>query len=167
MKTTMRLSLITAAALLTACGGGGGGGGGDSAPAAADTSATASAATTETSAPEPAEAQQGDVTTAELLVERGYTLAQEFPLQVAVDPSEAQASYLSICTEFDADATTYGINYDSCLLRTAVDGPAAFELLVPNAVSELIAVRWPYDTSAEPVFTLWQRSVAGDSFNVN
>ncbi len=83
-----------------------------------------------------------------------------------VSPSDQAASYLSVCSEFDPNQTGYAINYDNCLIRTAIEGPANFSVQVPNAVNSLIAVRWYYEAGSEPVYSFWTRERDGDIFSI-
>ncbi len=169
MNTKQLFPLIMSVALLTACGGGGGGGGGGGEEPASETAQNSPAETVAapaTAPPSPPVVQQGEVTTAELLVERDYTLKQESTLALEVSPSDQAASYLSVCSEFDPNQTGYAINYGNCLIRTAIEGPANFSVQVPNAVNSLIAVRWYYEAGSEPVYSFWTRERDGDIFSI-
>jgi hypothetical protein len=166
MKVVHSTSILMTTSVLVACGGGGGGGGDSADTANAAGGNSAQQTVTETPVVAEPVIQQGDVTTAELLVDRAYTLKQEFPLAIDVTPTDQAVSYLSICSEFDLDQPEYAINYDSCLIRTAVDGPASYTLQVPNAVETLVAVRWQYEAGTEPVYSFWDREQDGDAFSV-
>jgi hypothetical protein len=164
MKLVHITLILMTASVLVACGGGGGGESVDTANAVG--LGAAQLIVTETPAVSEPVIQQGNVTTAELFVDRAYTLKQERPLAIEVSPTDQAVSYLSICSEFDLDQPGYAINYDSCLIRSAVDGPASFTLQVPNAVEALVAVRWHYEAGTEPVYSFWDREQGGDMFSV-
>lgn len=164
MKLVHITSILITASVLVACGGGGGGESGDTGNAVG--LGTGLLTVTETPAVSEPLIQQGDVITAELLVDRAYTLKQERPLAIEVTPTDQALSYLSICSEFDLDQPGYAINYDSCLIRSAVDGPASYTLQVPNGVAALVAVRWHYEAGTEPVYSFWDREQGGDMFSV-
>jgi len=159
-------ALLVTASFLVACGGGGGGGTEAAGAPSTENTNTETAAVTETPQVTAPLVQQGEVSTAELLVDREYTLNQEFPLALDVNPADRAQSYLSVCSDFDRNKADYAINYNSCLIRTAIDGPAGFNLQVPNAVGELIAVRWHYEGGSEPVYSFWTREQDGDTFSV-
>lgn len=165
MKLVHITSILVAASVLVACGGGGGGG----EVAVSVNSAgvdTDQVTFTDTAVVSESAVQQGDVATAELLVDRAYTLKQELPLAIQVKPSDQLVSYLSICSEFDLAQPGYAIDYDSCLIRAAVDGPASYKLQVPNAVQTLVAVRWHYEAESDPVYSFWDREQDGADFSV-
>ena len=133
---------VLLAALVAGCGGGGGG-------SPAPDVATPAPAPTPTP---PAEAPP--VGAAAIEVPAGFDFATSKPLSVTVSLSVAAKAYLTIC-----ESSAAGVDYEHCLLRTALDGGRYHgELLLPNHIDSLTATVWTFDPAAIAQTAVWQRS---------
>ncbi len=150
MKTHFsRLILIMSSLLIGACGGGGGG---EEAPApVAVTPPITPPVTPPVTPPTPPPTSLDD-----LVVDADNSMQASFNLQVSVSLANAQRSYLSLCDNYQATASGYKVNYESCLLRTPISsGKLEQTIDVPNHNHKLIGVIWHYD-GQQPIYQLWQ-----------
>ena len=73
-------------------------------------------------------------------------------------------SFLSICPESADGIDVNNLNYDSCIIRAALDdNPTAFKLMLPNHIDKLVAIVWFYQDGKQPLVAEWQRSTAAGS----
>jgi|GEM_PF-793374 len=174
MKYTTFLFVLIAYSSLIACGGGGSSasGGGDVAvvnptPVPTTTPTTTVPVVVEpepTLAPTPepvfVEPNPDAVydSTAELIVPSVFTFEQEYPLSVEVSIAANRKAYISICSDFNREGDGVTVNYDSCLLRTSIEGDFNGELTVPNDKSTLVMAIWYLDEPESPRFEEWQKS---------
>lgn len=170
MKAKQHYLLTAMTIALIGCGGGGGGG--------SDSPATESSTAEAISAPEAmlqetidetaplVVSAQGDVATADLRVDRDFTLAQQSSLDIVVEQPGSDPSYLSVCTDFSESSSGYSVNYDSCVLRTAITDASTFSIAVPNDINAVLAVRWFYSDTQAPSFSLWERQTANTTLLV-
>lgn len=146
---------LIAAVLLTALASGCGGGGGSGGESPAQ---DADAAVPTPAAPPPAETPP--VGAAAIEVPEGFDFATSKPLPVNVALNVSAKAYLTIC---ESDAA--GVDYERCLLRTALDGGRYDgELLLPNHIDSLTATVWTFDPAAIAHAAAWQRP--GDDLGV-
>jgi len=158
----MKLSNITLifmmSLLMVACGGGGGG----------STSAPTPAAVIE----EPTEPEVEEPTvivvaepeldpnaiydaTAELIVSKSFLLEQEYELAVSYQNVDNRSAYVSVCTEFTEGQNGIKVNYNSCMLRTSINGDYSGTLTVANDQNRLIMAIWYLDDTKNPRYEIW------------
>ncbi len=137
---------LIGAVLLTALVAGCGGSGGES-PAPDDA--------TPVPVPTPTPpAETPPVGAAAIEVPAGFDFATSKPLSVTVSLSGAAKAYLTIC-----ESGAAGVDYEHCLLRTALDGGRYDgELLLPNHIDSLTGTVWTFDPAAIARTVVWQRS---------
>ncbi|WP_139326841.1 hypothetical protein [Shewanella sp. UCD-KL21] len=174
-KTATSLAMALSLSFLTACGGGGGD---DSSPPpvtpAVTTPATSTADTTtdttpETTTPETPERPTEPEPEAapatsidDLVVDAYFDLQAAFTLSINVQLASSQRGYFSLCDDYQQNGTQVSVNFESCLLRGALDeGALSEELLVANHQRALMAVVWFYDGS-EPIYQQWSHSLTNE-----
>ncbi|WP_285164013.1 hypothetical protein [Shewanella goraebulensis] len=160
------IAIVLMLTQLTACGGGGGD---DSSPepAAATpavTTPTTPATPTTPTTPEtptdpdpetPEEPAPTPTSIDDLVVDADFDLQAAFTLGVDVALESTQRGYFSLCDQYEQNGAQVTVNFESCLLRGALDeGNLNDELLVANHQQNLIAVVWFYDGS-DPVYQMW------------
>ena len=161
---TMKLSTITLifmmSLLMVACGGGGGG----------STSAPTPAAVIE----EPAQPEVEEPvvivvvepelepdpnaiydTTAELVAAKSFLLEQEYELTVSYHNVDNRSAYVSVCTEFTEGPNGIKVNYNSCMLRTSINGAYSGTLTVANDQNRLVMAIWYLDDTKNPRYEIW------------
>jgi hypothetical protein len=163
---------LSTLALLTACGGGGGDDDSSKAsvtpPTTITTPITTPPATTIPTTP--IVIPVVDPTSLDdLVVDPDYDLQAAFTLLVQVDLATSQRGYFSLCDDYQQQNQIITVNYESCLLRGALNnGQLNEQLLVANHQRNLMAVVWFYDGSA-PQYQQWQYSSdsAGQQLAIN
>lgn len=146
---------------LSACGGGGGGD--EGAPAAQVTPPATTPPTTTPTAPAPTpptppvvEPVPDPTSLDDLVVDPDFDLQAAFTLSINVDIASGKRGYFSLCDKFEQQGQTISVNYESCLLRGALDnGQLTESLLVANHQRDLMAVVWFYDGN-QPHYVHWQ-----------
>ncbi|WP_434930587.1 hypothetical protein ACRWQM_15830 [Shewanella sp. HL-SH5] len=161
-KPLFGLLTLTLLLQLTACGGGGGS---DSAPAVqvtppATTPPTTTPPTTVTPpippTPPVVEPVPDPTSLDDLIVDPDFDLQAAFTLSINVDIASGKRGYFSLCDKFEQQGQTISVNYESCLLRGALDnGQLSESLLVANHQRDLMAVVWFYDGN-QPQYLHWQ-----------
>ena len=143
------IGAVVVTAFVAGCGGGGG-------ESSAPDSAAPAPAPTPTPTPTPAPpVGTTPVGAAAIEVPEGFDFATSKLLPVTVTRSAAAPSkaYLAIC---QSDAA--GVDYDRCLLRTALDGGRYDgELLLPNHIDSLAATVWAFDPAEVVHAAVWER----------
>ena len=67
--------------------------------------------------------------------------------------------YLNVCSNFADDNGTVRLSYDSCLLRTSLEGQLSeFEVVISSNQQELVAQIWSLQDDALPANHRWSRS---------
>jgi hypothetical protein len=166
-------SSILLSTLLTACGGGGGSESNtQQAPAGVSqpdntppTPVQNQPEVTELSLVEVNPVEAGEViespaqSTHDIAVPDGFALTSErsFNFMVARSVDDNQAAYLSLCSDYQQhDDGNYGINYNSCLLRTSLtDVNYETVITVTNDTKGLVAALWFMDGNKEPIMVDW------------
>jgi hypothetical protein len=75
--------------------------------------------------------------------------------------------YLNICSDFTDDNGTLSVSYESCPLRTSLQGQlSTFEIVISSNQQELIAQIWPLHDGALPVSHRWSKSVDGNDWQI-
>lgn len=148
--------------LLSACGGGGDG---DSSAAVTPatpapvttTPATPTTPTTPVPEPSPEVEPTPDATSIDdLVVDPGFDMQAAFNLTIEVDLASSKRGYFSLCDDYQQQGQSVTINFESCLLRGALDnGQLTENLLVANHQRQLMAVVWFYD-GTDPLYQQWQ-----------
>ena len=95
-------------------------------------------------------------TTAELVVARGFTIEQEYELTVSYKNDNNRSAYLSVCSEFTEGKSGITVNYNSCLLRTSIEGDYAGTLRVANDKNRLVMAIWYLDDTNNPRYEVWE-----------
>lgn len=161
--------------LLTACGGGGGD---DSSPAPAATTPTTTATTTPTTTtpttpatpetptdPDPETPTEPTIPATsidDLVVDADFDLQAAFTLGIDVALESTQRGYFSLCDQYEQSGADITVNFESCLLRGALDEGSLNEaLLVANHQQNLVAVVWFYDGS-DPLYQMWSYDMEAD-----
>lgn len=166
MKLTNIVVVSVISLSLVACGGGGGA---SSAPSS--TTATvlpeADVAVIDVIEPEPNVIYE---TTAELLVSKSFSLKQEYELAVSYKNDDSRSTYLSVCTEFTEGEKSIEVNYNSCLLRTSIEGDYTNMLTIANDKNRLVMAIWYIDDMENPRYEIWENDSADKgvrTFDVN
>jgi hypothetical protein len=95
---------------------------------------------------------------------------EDLTIQAQVD---AARSYLSICPDPGGELDVSTLNYDLCMVRTALDSNLkVIDLALPNHVDRLVAIVWFYEDGKAPLISTWQRntehfSVSGSIWRIN
>jgi hypothetical protein len=93
--------------------------------------------------------------TAELIVSKSFLIEQEYELAVSYN---SRSAYLSVCTDFTEGQAGIKVDYNSCLLRTAVDNDYAGTLTVANDKNRLVMAIWYLDDAKNPRYEIWENS---------
>jgi len=89
-------------------------------------------------------------------VDPDFDLQAALTLSINVDIASGKRGYFSLCDKFEQQGQTISVNYESCLLRGALDnGQLNESLLVANHQRDLMAVVWFYDGN-QPQYLHWQ-----------
>jgi hypothetical protein len=191
MKLTKSALLIILTSFLYSCGG-------DSdettanattpasvAPAAATTPAPESPVTTVTPAPVPLPVPEVITevveevlpdpdaiyeSTADLVVATSFLLEPEYQLAVSYNNAEKREVYLSICSDFAESDAGMKVDYNSCLLRTAIKENFSSTIAVANDKLSLVMAIWYFDDMNNPRFEVWENDGGDQSalkFEVN
>ncbi len=149
--------LATTLLTLSACGGGGGGGSGDSATGNAGGTGGSNTGNADGTGNSVNQVQEMK----DLSIARANELRAVTELNIEVRVTAAR-SYLSICPDPGAEITVSSLDYDSCLVRSPLDGSSrSFTLDLPNHVDQLVAILWFYDAGKQPLIQRWQRNSGG------
>lgn len=97
-------------------------------------------------------------TTAELVAAKSFLLEHEYELAVSYQSDERRSAYLSVCTEFTEGQYGIKVNYNSCLLRTSIEGDYAGTLKVSNDKSRLVMAIWYLDEIKKPRYEVWENN---------
>lgn len=153
MKLTNIIVVSVISLSLVACGGGGG----DASSAPSSTTATvlpeADVAVIDVIEPDPNAIYE---TTAELLVSKSFRLEQAYELAVSYKNEDNRSTYLSVCTEFTEGKQGIDVKYNSCLLRTSLEGDYANTLTVANDKNRLVMAIWYVDDMENPRYEIWE-----------
>ncbi len=140
MKMMIRTAVFAGLLSLTACGGGGGG--------------SSSASTTpapQSSSPDSPAPQSAPQSTKDLQVSARFDMQSTWTMDVLVALDLPEEGYLSICTDYTPRGGDYEIDFDSCLLRTALqDGEFRGKLTMNGATERLIGVLYFLDEARGP-----------------
>ncbi|WP_082972353.1 hypothetical protein [Shewanella sp. UCD-FRSSP16_17] len=156
--------------LLTACGGGGGGDDSSPAPVAATpaTTTTTTTQTTPTTPETPTDPETPEEPTIpatsidDLIVDADFDLQAAFNLDIDVALESTQRGYFSLCDQYEQNGAQVTVNFESCLLRGALDEGSLNEaLLVANHQQNLVAVVWFYDGS-DPIYQMWSYDIEAE-----
>lgn len=109
-------------------------------------------------------------TTAELIASKSFLLEQEYELVINYKNDDNHYVYLSVCTDFTEGKEEITVNYNSCLLRTSVEGDYAGTVIAANDKHRLVMAIWYFDNPKNPRYVVWEND--GDAkgvkiFNVN
>jgi hypothetical protein len=99
--------------------------------------------------------------TAELIASKSFLLEQEYELAISYKNADDRDAYLSVCTDFTEGEGGIKVNYNSCLLRTAIESDYASTLTVANDKHRLVMAIWYFDDMKNPKYTIWEND--GDS----
>lgn len=107
--------------------------------------------------------------TSELVAESSFLLEPEYELTIRYESPNSSDGYLSICTEFELEGAITRVDYDSCILRTSINGDYLDTLSVPNDKTRLVMAVWFFDMPESPEYNFWEKSEVNDSllFAVN
>ncbi len=107
--------------------------------------------------------------TSELVAESSFLLEPEYELSIRYESKNISDAYLSICTEFELEGAITRVDYDSCLLRTSINGDYLGSLSVPNDKTRLVMAVWFFDKPESPEYNFWEKSGVNDAllFAVN
>ncbi|PKH57439.1 hypothetical protein CXF83_16860 [Shewanella sp. Choline-02u-19] len=138
---------------LTACGGGGDGDSPTPAPVAVAVTPTPITITPPvTPDPEPA---PDPTSLDDLVVDADNVMQAAYMLTINVDKSNQSRGYFSLCDDYQNQAGSYTVNFDSCLFRGPLsDGKISKQLKIANHESQLIAVIWFYE-GQNPQYQEW------------
>jgi hypothetical protein len=72
--------------------------------------------------------------------------------------SSIDRRYLNVCSDFSDDNGELRVNYESCLLRTSLQGQySEFKIVVSSNQREFIAQIWPFQNDALSINYRWSR----------
>jgi hypothetical protein len=75
--------------------------------------------------------------------------------------------YLNICGDFTDDNGEFKVNYDSCHLRTSLEGQHnEFKIVISSNQNSLIAQIWSFNDGAQPLDHHWSRSEVGNDWQI-
>ena len=63
---------------------------------------------------------------------------------------------MSVCSEFTEGKSGIKVNYNSCLLRTSIEGDYAGTLRVANDKNRLVMAIWYLDDTNNPRYEVWE-----------
>ena len=136
---------LTILATLIGCGGGGGSESSDGSPGVSTADGSTNAA------------GNGSRGLDDLEINRASRLSAISELDIQIEMS-ARKSYLSICPGSDGTIDVNTLDYNSCMIRAAINASNnEFKLSIPNHLDSLVAVLGFYDTKKEPFVSHWQR----------
>lgn len=79
-------------------------------------------------------------------------------ITVVDEAPSIERRYLNICSDFSDDNGTLRVGYESCLLRTSLQGQHSdFEIVISSNQQELVAQIWSLQDDALPVNHRWSR----------
>ena len=88
-------------------------------------------------------------------------------ITIADEGSAVERRYLNICSQFSEDNGEYSVSYDSCLLRTSIQGSnSGFDITISSSQQKLIAQVWPLNNGARPVNYHWSKSEDGNDWEI-
>jgi hypothetical protein len=102
--------------------------------------------------------------TAELIASKSFLLEQEYELAISYKNDGNRDAYLSVCTDFTEGEGGIKVNYNSCLLRTAIESDYASTLTVANDNHRLVMAIWYFNDAKNPRYTIWEND--GDTKNI-
>jgi hypothetical protein len=102
--------------------------------------------------------------TAELIASKSFLLEQEYELAISYKNDGNRDAYLSVCTDFTEGEGGIKVNYNSCLLRTAIESDYASTLTVANDNNRLVMAIWYFDDTKKPRYTIWEND--GDTKDI-
>ena len=81
--------------------------------------------------------------------------------------SSTERRYLNICSQFSEVNGEFSVSYDSCLLRTSIQGSnSGFDITISSSQQKLIAQVWPLNNGARPVNYHWSKSEDGNDWKI-
>lgn len=158
MKLTNIAAISMVVVLMGGCGGSSGGSSdSSSAPVPVEPQADEAAETNEQAESDVVALDPDAIydTTAELVVANSFLLKQEYEVNVGYQNDSGRSAYLSVCTRFTTDKDDIEVDYDSCLLRTSIDGDYAGTLTVANNQNSLVMAIWYFDDMENPRYEIW------------
>ncbi len=108
--------------------------------------------------------------TADLVVATSFLLEPEYQLAVSYVNTEKREVYLSICTDFAEGDAGMKVDYNSCLIRTAIKEDFSSTIAVANDKLSLVMAIWYFDDMNNPRFEVWENEGGDQSalkFEVN
>ena len=109
-------------------------------------------------------------TTAELVAAKSFLLEQEYELAVSYHNVDNRSAYVSVCTDFVEGQNGIKVNYNSCMLRTSINGAYSGTLTVANDQNRLVMAIWYLDDTKNPRYEIWDNDTDTDEvrkFEVN
>lgn len=109
-------------------------------------------------------------TTAELIASKSFLFEQEYELAINYKNDDNRNVYLSVCSDFSDEEDWVNVNYNSCLLRTSIEGDYAGTVIVANDKHRLVMAVWYFDDPKNPRYVVWENdgdAKGANTFNVN
>ena len=108
--------------------------------------------------------------TDEIKVSSDFTFIGGETLSITIvdESSSIETRYLNICSDFTDDIGELSVSYESCLLRTPLEGQNSnFEIVISSTQQELIAQIWTLQDGVPPVNQRWSRSENGSHWQIS
>ena len=97
--------------------------------------------------------------TSELIVAKSFLFEQEYDLSVSYNNDDNRSVYLSVCSDFTEGDDGVKVNYNSCLLRTSINGYYSNTLKVGNDKTRLVMAIWYLDDVKNPRYEVWKNDI--------
>lgn len=79
-------------------------------------------------------------------------------IKIIDESSFIERRYLNVCSDFNNVNGEIRVNYESCLLRTSLQGQhSEFKIVVSSNQQEFLAQIWPLQDDALPINYRWSR----------
>ena len=157
--------LLVSTLVLTACGGGGGGGSSEPATSGDSGGGAGAGGGTDSGSGDGGTDGGGSGTdnpgigvdadnTTDLVVDADFTIQSTWKMVVDFDaPGVMGDTFLSVCSDYSSTPTGYDINFDSCVVRSAIsNGVFDGEVTVTNDIERLIGAMYYYDETTPPEY---------------
>ena len=96
------------------------------------------------------------------MVDADFDLQAAFNLAISVGLDSTKRGYFSLCDQYEQNGAEITVNFESCLLRGALnEGSLGEDLLVANHQQHLVAVVWFYNGS-DPIYQMWSYDMEAD-----
>jgi hypothetical protein len=146
----MKISAIYPMLLfLNSCGGGGGSGPIDAGDGSGDEISTSNMADLDVSS------------------DFAFIGGETLTITIVDESTSIERHYLNICSDFSDDNGVLSVIYESCQLRTSLQGQhSAFAIVISSNQQEFIAQIWPLHDDALPSNHRWSRSEDGNDWQI-